>query len=115
MGDLMDTWTFPAALTEARTYSRLLRAEARHNRRCFPQAALAPHLDERCGHMSRRGGQAPTLSSVLQTVVKVDRKTAYRWLLDEFWPYDRADRVSCALGLHPSLVWGDWYDMDLAV
>ena len=57
----------------------------------FPLAEVpAPNLSE----LSRRTGYP--------------LRTIQRWRIDGI-PYWSADRVAIRLGVHPSLIWTDWY------
>lgn len=41
----------------------------------------------------------------------VDGRTVSRWKAERRLPTMTADRVACALGLHPSAIWGrEWFE-----
>lgn len=60
------------------------------------------HLGEFCG-----GG------SSTEVAVRVGRttRTVERWRTAGL-TLDAADRAACALGVHPSAIWPDWYDTE---
>jgi hypothetical protein len=56
----------------------------------------------------RNGIEGPILA--IATRVGVNRRSVFRWRkagLD----YRAADRAACALGLHPSAVWPEWWEV----
>lgn len=42
--------------------------------------------------------------------IGVNRRTIQRWRHGAFLTIPQADRVACRLGLHPCLLWSDWYE-----
>lgn len=45
-------------------------------------------------------------------IVKTTDRTVNRWTADGMMPWTAADEAAVAIGLHPSLVWGDdWWNV----
>ena len=47
----------------------------------------------------------------IAALCSVDSRTVSRWKAEQRLPTMTADRVACALGLHPSAIWGRaWFE-----
>lgn len=54
----------------------------------------------------------PFLSALIAELAGVNRASVARWRASGGIPEQAADRVACALGRHPSNVWGDaWWQL----
>jgi hypothetical protein len=47
----------------------------------------------------------------LATVVGCDYRTVIRWRHTNRLPASTADRIAIHLGVHPTFIWADWYQL----
>lgn len=45
----------------------------------------------------------------LATVSGIAERSLFRWRAEGGLPEHQADRIACRLGLHPGLVWPEWW------
>lgn len=58
------------------------------------------------------GGTTTTVTTAAQIAgpLRIDRSQSWQWSNRGWVTVDQADRIACALGVHPSVIWGDlWW------
>lgn len=51
--------------------------------------------------------------TALADIVGVAKRSVHRWSVEGV-PVHRADKVAVALGVHPSAIWSEWFDLEVA-
>lgn len=74
--------------------------------RRFPFAPLEPLIEARWAPSPNV--QTISIVGKAHSVLGFDRNLIYRWIKDGL-SIDAADRVAVQLGLHPSVIWPDWF------
>lgn len=58
------------------------------------------------------GGKTGFTQQVFADMISTSTRAVQRWFVDGTIPWVSADEAAVALGLHPSLVWGDaWWNV----
>ena len=65
------------------------------------------HYAAGAGELEQPGSATPRIAEL----AGVSRRTVNRWRHAGI-PLELADRLACAIGLHPSNVWPEWYELE---